>query len=120
LADGGFNERRRRQKDPVEKESGKESLLARYLADNDIGIKRFTDENDDYAFLDEDEDLSDEEVMADSPSERRVNRWKRGADEEEEEFRSDLHVIFRRKDAHVDHDHDYRKEIFLAPSFLID
>jgi len=125
FADGSFNG----GKDtiaPTEEKNDNEgsgrSLLARYLADNDVGTKRYTNENDDYAFLDEDEDLADDVVMVDeiqSPSTPVDRRWKRNADkeaneeekeeQEEYEFRSDLHVIFRRKDAHVNHESDYRK-----------
>ena len=86
-----------------------------------------TDENDDYAFLDEDELMEDEDVMVsngNSVSEAIPSRWgnrsKRDSEsDQEEEIRSDLHVIYKRRDTYVDHNNDYRKNMHFLFSVLI-
>ena len=54
------------------------SLIGEYLHGSRLGganSKRFTDYNDDYAFLDEDEDLADDAVMGARANSLRWNRW---------------------------------------------
>ena len=100
------------------------SLLAEYVRQrqsrNDFRYRKSrTDIDDDYAFLDEDEDLEDEDVMVgngNSVHARWNGRMKREAEEEEDEddfedadIRPDLHVIFKRKDATLNHNSDYRE-----------
>ena len=93
--------------------------------------------HDDYAFLDEDEDLEDEDVMIRSPNGiptwQRNQRHKRDASPDveddddddtavdgddifEDEINADLHVVFKRKDSSTEHGSDYRK--FLS-TFII-
>ncbi|XP_040567862.1 A disintegrin and metalloproteinase with thrombospondin motifs like isoform X2 [Lepeophtheirus salmonis] len=55
--------------------------------------------HDDYAFLDEDEDIEDEDVM--------VQRNKRSSEENEIRFNSGYHIIFKRKNVGEDHSSDY-------------
>ena len=99
----------------------KPSLLGEYIGETEvrdsINGHKVTDENDDYAFLDEDENLEDEDVV-DGPGmnslrwRRRYRRSVQDLDQdldEGEEIRSDLHVIFRRKGATTDAGSDYRE-----------
>ena len=131
---------------------GEPGILAEYiksLEPHDDGTNRGHFElHDDYAFLDEDEELEDEDVFVGRPQNSlnggpRQGRWirkrgrrkrvKRDADdidfddddddnevyEEEEEFivdeeasskiRPDLHVIYRRRNSHLQHPSDYRE-----------
>ena len=71
--------------------------------------KRRTSETDDYAFLDENENIEDEDVFR--------HRQKRSTAEASTHFdansstdriRSDYHVVYKRND-HLDHISDYRK-----------
>ena len=86
--------------------------------------RRRTNETDDYEFLDEDEDLEDDDVMGvtspNTVSARRkaVRAWRRRgkrdtevveAKVDPESIRSEFHVVFRRKDSHLQHDSDYRE-----------
>jgi hypothetical protein len=96
------------------------SLLEDFIKNEHVERKWRTDENDDYAFLDEDENLEDEDVMVDyqnyvnSPW-NKAARGKRSASE----IKSDLHVIYKRKDATLRHNSDYRKDTFIkSTSFL--
>ena len=71
--------------------------------------KRRTSETDDYAFLDENENIEDEDVFR--------HRQKRStadasthfdANSSTDRIRSDYHVVYKRND-HLDHISDYRK-----------
>ena len=65
--------------------------------------KRRTTDTDDYAFLDENENIEDEDVFPKS-------RQKRSKAIESDQIRSDYHVVYKRKD-HMDHISDYREYI---------
>jgi hypothetical protein len=60
---------------------------------------RHTNASDDYTFLDEDESIEDEDVMVRSPNSQ-FSRHKR-------DIRSDFHVVYKRKDSHLEHTSDY-------------
>lgn len=104
---------------PSNRHQQRVSLLSEYLRSrrNDPGYlgHRVTDDNDDYVFLDEDENMEDEDVMGSGGGGGNGignGRGRREAiedDIEEEEIDSDLHVIYRRKDSHLDHNSDYRE-----------
>ena len=67
--------------------------------------KRRTTDTDDYAFLDENENIEDEDVFPKSRQKRSKND-----DDELDPIRSDFHVVYRRKD-NMDHISDYREYI---------
>ena len=66
--------------------------------------KRRTTDTDDYAFLDENENIEDEDVFPKS----RQKRSKKAIDDSDQ-IRSDYHVVYKRKDQNVDHISDYRE-----------
>ena len=79
---------------------------------------RRTNETDDYEFLDEEEDLEDDDVMVPSPNRigansRRVSigqAWRRRGKRdvlEKENIRSEFHIVYKRKDSHLSHSSDY-------------
>lgn len=123
--------RRQQQQQQQASESSESSsgLLQDYLRERELLTLSEQEEraserelHDDYAFLDEDEDLEDEDVMVRSPNglpswQDNNGRGKRDAgdedaeDEDEEdvsEIQPQMHVVFRRKDT-VEHSSDYRE-----------
>lgn len=83
-------------------------------SENDDVVNGYYDRelHDDYAFLDEDEDLEDEDIMFRSPNglpSWQSRRNKRGASDDGDFIDADLHVVYKRKDS-VEHFSDYRKK----------
>ena len=74
-------------------------------------IKRHTNETDDYAFLDEDENMEDEDVMVPSPNALSGGGYRRRTSNprsrQKRDIRSEFHVVFKRKDSQLDHVSDY-------------
>ena len=127
-------EERRTEEEP--ESSSTLSLIHDYMAEapdseDDDDLYTFPEErelHDDYAFLDEDEELEDEDIMVRNanglPSwqatggkrrRRRSNSgaaWAAAADEGQESqdiINADLHVVFKRTDTNKQHMGDYRK-----------
>lgn len=86
------------------------------LADDpeaEVVQRRETDDSDDYEFLDEEENLEDDDVMVGNPnsagatfsSRQPLKRHPR----QKRDIQAEFHVVFRRKDSHLDHQSDYSK-----------
>ena len=71
--------------------------------------KRKTTENDDYEFLDETDDLNDEDVMVSDPNlqrQRLPQRPRLRLRQKREAINANYHVVFKRKDK-LEHSSDY-------------
>ena len=87
--------------------------------------RRRTNETDDYEFLDEEEDLEDDDVLGSgsinsaAATRRRAESvgraWRRRGRRdvsslvEDGPIRSEFHVVFKRRDSHLQHESDYRE-----------
>lgn len=81
------------------------------LEDQDFVLeRRRTTDTDDYEFLDETDDIDDEDVMMQrAPRRQRIQRRPIQRRQKRDAINANYHVVFKRKDGNLQHSSDYGK-----------